>query len=84
MSTRTLSRRFVERVGATPAQWIAGARVRRAERLLETTSLSVEEVAVRSGFRSASVLREHFATVVGTSPLGYRGSFGASRFLRPN
>jgi transcriptional regulator GlxA family with amidase domain len=75
MSTRTLSRRFVERVGTTPAQWIAGARVRRSQQLLETTRLSVEEVAVHSGFRSASVLREHFAEIVGTNPLAYRRSF---------
>jgi transcriptional regulator GlxA family with amidase domain len=79
MSTRTLSRRFVERVGTTPAQWIAAARVRRAQQLLETTSLSVEEVAVHSGFRSASVLREHFAGNVGTNPLAYRRSFGSAR-----
>jgi transcriptional regulator GlxA family with amidase domain len=77
MSPRTLSRRFVERVGATPAQWIAGARVRRAQRLLETAGFSVEEVAVHSGFRSASVLREHFSAILGTSPLGYRRSFGS-------
>ena len=75
MSTRTLSRRFVERVGATPAQWVASARVRRAQQLLETTGLSVEEVAAHSGFRSASVLREHFAGVVGTAPLAYRHNF---------
>jgi transcriptional regulator GlxA family with amidase domain len=79
MSTRTLSRRFVERVGTTPAQWIAAARVRRAQQLLETTNLSVEEVAAHSGFRSASVLREHFAGIVGTSPLAYRRSFGSAR-----
>jgi transcriptional regulator GlxA family with amidase domain len=79
MSTRTLSRRFRERVGATPAQWVATARVRRAQQLLETTGLSVEEVAVHSGFSSASVLREHFGGIVGTSPLAYRRSFGARR-----
>jgi transcriptional regulator GlxA family with amidase domain len=79
MSTRTLGRRFVERVGATPAQWVAAARVRRAEQLLETTSLPVEEVAARSGFRSASVLREHFAEVVGASPVSYRRCFGLGR-----
>ena len=76
MSTRSLSRRFVERVGATPAQWVAAARVRRAQRLLETTSLSVEEVATHSGFQSAAVLREHFVEIVTTSPVAYRRSFG--------
>ena len=84
MSTRTMSRRFLERVGTTPAQWVCAARVRRAQQLLETTSLSVEEVAAQSGFRSASVLREHFGGTIGTTPLAYRHSFNRradDRFL---
>lgn len=76
MSTRTLSRRFREQVGTTPVRWIANARVRRAQQLLETTSLSVEQVATEVGFRSASVLREHFGGIVGTTPLAYRRAFG--------
>jgi transcriptional regulator GlxA family with amidase domain len=75
MSTRTLSRRFRDHVGSTPAAWIAVARVRRAQRLLETTDLSIEQVAAEAGFRSAAVLRVHFAGVVGTSPLTYRRAF---------
>ena len=75
-STRTLSRRFRDQVGATPAAWVARARVRRAQRLLETTQLSIERLADEVGFASASVLREHFGQVVGTSPMAYRRSFG--------
>jgi transcriptional regulator GlxA family with amidase domain len=75
MSTRTLSRRFLEQVGATPARWIAHARVRRAQRLLETTDFAVERVATESGFASSSVMREHFARIVGTAPLAYRLAF---------
>jgi transcriptional regulator GlxA family with amidase domain len=75
MSTRTLTRRFGEQVGATPAAWVARARVRRAQRLLETTHLPVERLASEVGFASATVLREHFGRVVGTSPLAYRRSF---------
>jgi transcriptional regulator GlxA family with amidase domain len=78
MSTRTLSRRFREQVGTTPALWVSRARVRRAQRLLETTDISVERVAAESGFRSGAVLREHFAQIVGTSPLAYRRSFKAA------
>jgi transcriptional regulator GlxA family with amidase domain len=74
-STRTLSRRFREQVGTTPALWVTRARVRRAQSLLETTGLSVERVAAEAGFGSAAVLREHFRQVVGTSPLAYRRSF---------
>jgi transcriptional regulator GlxA family with amidase domain len=79
MSTRTLSRRFREQVGTTPALWVARARVRRAQRLLETTDLSIESVAAEVGFRSSTVLREHFGRIVGTSPLAYRRSFTARR-----
>ena len=75
MSTRTLSRRFREQVGATPAAWLAHARVRRAQRLLETTDLAVEQVAAEAGFGSAAVMRERFGIVVGASPLVPAGVF---------
>ena len=75
MSTRTLSRRFREQVGTTPAAWLSHARVRRAQRLLETTDLAIEQVAAEAGFGSAAVMREHFGTVIGTSPLLYRRAF---------
>jgi len=75
MSTRTLSRRFRQQVGTTPALWVSRARVRRAQRLLETTDLSVESVADGVGFGSATVLRDRFRRIVGTSPQSYRRSF---------
>jgi transcriptional regulator GlxA family with amidase domain len=78
MSTRTLSRRFREQVGTTPALWVTDARVRRAQRLLETTDLSVERIAAEVGFGSSAVLREHFGRIVGTSPQAYRRAFKVS------
>jgi transcriptional regulator GlxA family with amidase domain len=75
MSPRTFCRRFHEQVGDTPAMWIRRTRVARAQRLLETTEQSVEEVATCVGFRSSTVLRAHFARVVGTTPTAYRRSF---------
>jgi transcriptional regulator GlxA family with amidase domain len=79
MSTRTLSRRFRRQVGTTPAAWVSHARVRHAQRLLETTDLSVESVAAGVGFGSSAVLRERFGRMVGTSPQSYRRSFGVVR-----
>jgi transcriptional regulator GlxA family with amidase domain len=75
MSTRTLGRRFREQVGTTPALWVTRARVRRAQRLLETTELAVERIAAEAGFGSSAVLREHFGQIVGTSPQAYRRAF---------
>src|SRR5215467_960246 len=54
MSIRTLSRHFRAQVGTTPVDWIARSRIRRAQVLLETTELSVEQVASESGFGSAA------------------------------
>jgi transcriptional regulator GlxA family with amidase domain len=75
MSTRTLSRRFAEQSGTTPLQWILGARVRRAQQLLETTGHSVERIATEVGFGSAPAFRERFNRIVGTSPQRYRRAF---------
>jgi transcriptional regulator GlxA family with amidase domain len=83
MSCRTLSRRFREHVGMTPAAFIVRARVREAQRLLETTALSIEAVADNVGYGSATVLRERFAAIVGVSPLAYRRSF-SSEAVRPS
>ena len=83
MSIRTLSRHFRAQVGTTPANWIARARVRRAQGLLETTQLAVERVAAESGFGSAAVMRQRFAEIVGTTPLAYRRAFSRREGQRP-
>jgi AraC family transcriptional activator FtrA len=75
VSKRTLTRRFIETTGTSPADWVAGLRVARAKELLETTALSVEEVAEQCGFGSSFTLRHHFRKRLHTSPLGYRAGF---------
>jgi AraC family transcriptional activator FtrA len=74
-SKRTLSRRFAETTGMSPLLWITVLRVRRAKDLLETTTLSVEEVAEQCGFGSAAALRHHFRNRVKLSPNTYRDRF---------
>ncbi len=76
MSTRTLSRRFREQAGTTPLQWVLNARVRRAQQLQETTTLSVERVATEVGFASATTFRDRFVRLVAASPTAYRRMFG--------
>jgi transcriptional regulator GlxA family with amidase domain len=58
-------------------QWLLRQRVLHAQRLLETTDLSVERVAERCGFGTATALRVHFRRFVGTTPVAYRRTFGS-------
>ena len=89
-SPRTFSRRFRQQTGTTPLQWLLTARIRRAQSLLETTALTVEEVATRSGFEAAPTFRDRFSRIVGLNPTAYRKAFGktagdisSQRELRP-
>ncbi|WP_084963366.1 GlxA family transcriptional regulator [Thermoactinospora rubra] len=78
MSVRTFTRRFRQETGLSPAQWLIRQRVELARHLLETSDLTVDQVARRSGFGSAVSLRQHLNAVVGVSPLAYRQTFRAS------
>jgi AraC family transcriptional activator FtrA len=76
MSERTFARRFRDETGTTPHQWVQLQRVALAERLLEGGDLGIEEVARRSGFGSAAMLRHHFGRRRRTTPVAYRRTFG--------
>jgi transcriptional regulator GlxA family with amidase domain len=81
MSRRTFDRRFRSLTGSAPLQWLISQRVLQAQRLLETTEASVDEVARRCGFRSPVALRGHFRRQLGVSPAVYRSTFRSRRPL---
>lgn len=74
MSRRTFDRRFRSLTGSAPLQWLITQRVLQAQRLLETSDYSVDEVAGRCGFRSPVALRGHFRRQLGSSPGGVPGA----------
>ncbi|MFC9946395.1 GlxA family transcriptional regulator [Streptomyces pratensis] len=78
MSVRTFTRRFREEVGISPGQWLARQRVERARQLLESTDLSVDQVARDAGFGTATSLRQHVQAALGVSPTVYRRTFRSS------
>ncbi len=75
MSPRTFARRFAEATGTTPLQWLTTQRLARARQLLETTDLTVDVVAARSGLGSAANLRSRLRDACGVSPSAYRQRF---------
>ncbi|MGB7448059.1 MAG: helix-turn-helix domain-containing protein [Ornithinimicrobium sp.] len=78
MSSRTFARRFGAETGTTPHQWLTRQRVLAAQQMLETSDASLEAVAEAVGLTSATLLRHHFAQVVGIAPSAYRRRFAAA------
>jgi transcriptional regulator GlxA family with amidase domain len=79
MSPRHFARVFRDATGLTPAVYVETARIEVAQRLLETTSLSVDGVARGAGFGTVETLRRAFARRVGASPRAYRERFQPAR-----
>ncbi|MET8969532.1 GlxA family transcriptional regulator [Streptomyces hydrogenans] len=75
MSLRTFARRFGEEVGMSPGRWLIQQRVTRAQHLLETTDLAVDDIAGQVGFATGTSLREHLHAAIGVSPMAYRRTF---------
>ncbi|MGW8886695.1 GlxA family transcriptional regulator [Streptomyces sp. NPDC055749] len=83
MSVRTFTRRFREEVGVSPGQWLALQRTERARHLLESTDLSIDQVARDAGFGTATSLRQHLQAALGVPPTVYRRTFRATAGERP-
>jgi transcriptional regulator GlxA family with amidase domain len=75
MSRRNYDRRFREITGTAPATWLTHQRVIRAQQLLESSDLPVDEIARLCGFSSAAALRPHFRRLVGVTMTAYRQTF---------
>lgn len=78
MSVRTFTRRFREETGVSPGQWLTRQRVERARQLLESTDLSVDQVARDAGFGTAQSMRQHLQAALGVTPTAYRRTFRAA------
>ncbi|MCP3798240.1 helix-turn-helix domain-containing protein [Allokutzneria sp. A3M-2-11 16] len=75
MSERNFHRAFTSAMGTTPGKWLLAQRIRHAQRLLETTDLSVDRVADRCGLGTAANLRRRMHSALGVTPGAYRRTF---------
>ena len=75
MPPRTFHRRFRETTALTPLAWLHAQRIGRLKELLETTDLTVEELAAQVGLGSPANLRHHFRRATGLTPGRYRARF---------
>ncbi len=72
MSERNFTRVFRAEIGESPARYVDRVRVDAARTILERESATIEQVARRTGFSSAEVLRRAFHRRLGISPAAYR------------
>ncbi|MDA1358170.1 helix-turn-helix domain-containing protein [Glycomyces luteolus] len=75
MSRRSFTRRFREETGQSPTQWLTVQRVELARQLLESSGLTVDQIARRAGLGTGVSLRQHLRALLGVSPSAYRRTF---------
>ncbi len=79
VSSRTLLRRYKDETGLTPLAWLQQARIGKARRLLEVSTMSLGEVVEKVGYQDVATFSRLFARLVGESPAHYRRQHAASR-----
>jgi AraC family transcriptional activator FtrA len=75
LSRRSYLRQFAKATGTTPIKWLIEQRIQASLALLESSSLSIEQIATRVGFESAVTYRHHFVRQLRTTPSEYRSCF---------
>lgn len=75
MSQRTLHRKFTQNTGHTPLGWVNLQRIERAKELLESSQLSIDQIAQQVGAGSGANFRSIFKTATSLTPSAYRSSF---------
>ena len=78
LSPRQFTRQFRQATGTTPHKWLLTQRLALSQRLLETTSLPVDQVAASAGFGTPAAMRLQFQQALDTSPAAYRQTFRSS------
>lgn len=80
MSVRSLNRRFKAATNQTPLQFLQEKRLDSAKDLLQTSNLTIAEVAYRVGYQDVSHFSQRFKTLMATSPSDYRSTVRAKLF----
>jgi transcriptional regulator GlxA family with amidase domain len=78
MSVRNFTRVFTKEVGIPPSEYVDLTRIDVARYLIEGSRLTIDTIAVKSGFGSARAMRRAFLAHLGATPSEYRERFQTS------
>ena len=73
LSPKTLARRITAATGLSPVRFLQRRRVLEAVRLIETTTMTIDEIATNVGYQDATALRKIIRRELGTTPSALRG-----------
>ena len=82
VSTRECLRCFKTSIHQSPMEYLIEYRIRAAKKLLETTDLSITEIALRCGFNSNSYFTKLFHRICGKTPNACRKELQALEQLK--
>ncbi|GAA5525592.1 HTH-type transcriptional regulator CdhR [Microbulbifer aestuariivivens] len=80
MSVRSFNRRFKLATGQTPLQYLQNVRVDMARELLQSSNLSVNEIAEKVGYQDMGHFTALFKKFLSTTPSDYRTTVRAKLF----
>lgn len=80
LSPRSLARRFQSAIGCSPLAYFQQQRIRTAKELLESTNLTIGEVAFRVGYQDQGHFSRLFARAMAVNPAEYRKTVRAKIF----
>ncbi|HEX8253038.1 MAG TPA: helix-turn-helix domain-containing protein [Thermoanaerobaculia bacterium] len=72
VSPKTLSRRIVAATGLSPVRFLQRRRVMEAMHLIETSTMTIEDVAEQVGYQDGTALRKIIKRELGTTPSSLR------------
>lgn len=75
LTERTFLRRFVKATGLKPKAYLQQLRIGKACEMLESTPVTVEQVAAAVGYEDTSAFRKTFIKVTGLTPRAFRSRF---------
>ena len=81
MSPNYLSKCFHSQIGMSPRQYLTKLRVSMGKKLLCSSQLSIQEIAMRTGFSDVNYFIQHFKACYGKTPKQYRKTMIEEKIL---
>lgn len=81
MSPNYLSKSFHSQIGMSPRQYLTRLRVSMGKKLLCSSQMSIQEIAMRTGFGDVNYFIQHFKACYGKTPKQYRKTMIEEKIL---